>query len=338
MNNITINSVSGGTKKGFTVLANAGRYIFEPQADLKDRYGNTGTKTEDDVAVTQLSPWYILADAYKEKREAVAASASEGAAWEQSTSNMIDVFLRGEKTGNGNTYRFQNPRVRGVSVALVDFLIERLAAHSASDAELKAWSRTELPTRLHDILTGPVFAGAADFVLSLVATPEARAALEKLNAYLCSEAGAPDAFVTALTGAGDLVQLLLDDKNLVPIVHVVGKILSPDFGTNRHPDYNLVDAQLDFLRKARDADETNALAKLLGYSFTELEGQTRTAVGQVVDAIADVQRVDPIGDFGTPMSAADYVSAFHAVADFLGEEKRGFLRFVQIVKERNVRD
>jgi hypothetical protein len=175
-------------------------------------------------------------------------------------------------------------------------------------------------------------------VLSLVATPEARAALEKLNAYLCSEAGAPDAFVTALTGAGDLIQLLLDDKNLVPIVHVVGKILHPDFGKDKHPDYSLMDAQLDFLRKARDADETNALAKLLGYSFTELEGKTRTAVGQVVDSIADVQRVDPIGDEGQPMSAADYVSAFHAVADFLGEEKRGFLRFVKIVKERNVRD
>jgi hypothetical protein len=338
LNNITVPAVGGGTQKGFTVLANAGKGIFEPQDGLTDRHGNLTTKTEDGVTVSKLSPWYILADAYKEKREAVAGSASEGAAWEQSTSDMIDVFLRGEKVGSSNSYRFRNPRVRGVSLALVDFLKARIAAHAGTDAELKTWSRKELPDRLHEILTGPVFAGAADFVLSLVATPEARAALEKLNAYLCSEAGAPEAFVTALTGAGDLVQLLLDDKNLVPIIHVVGKILHPDFGRDKHPDFSLMDAQLDFLRKARDADETNALAKLLGYSFTELEGQTRTAVGQVVDSIADVQRVDPIGDEGKPMSAEDYVSSFHAVADFLGEQKRGFLRFVKIVKERNVRD
>src|SRR5689334_21623917 len=95
MNGITVTHQSATlhnpVRPGYTVLANAGRYIFEPQPGLKDRYGRTSTKTEDDQDVTTLSPWYILADAYKEKREAVANSASEGAAWEQSTSNMIDV-------------------------------------------------------------------------------------------------------------------------------------------------------------------------------------------------------------------------------------------------------
>ena len=342
LNNLTVNN-----KKGFQILATAGRGIFEPQPELKNpegqvirpqlanRLGALTTKTEEGVVVPVLSPWYVLADAYKGKRAAVAASSTEGAAWESSTSAMIDVFLRGEQA-NG-TWRFKNPRLRGVSVALVDFLTARVAAHKAA-GDLYAWSHTELPADLRDVLTGPVFAGAADLVLSLVATPAAREAIEKLNAYLCSEAGAPDAFVTALTGAGDLIQLLLDDENLVPILHVAGKALHPDFGRERHPEYSLMDAQLEFLRKARAADEDNALARLLGYAFTELPGGTRTAVGQVVDSISAVQRVDPLADDAKPMSAEDYVSAFRAVSDFLMNERRGFLRFVTIVKERNVRD
>ncbi len=330
----TLNNIQVGSKKGFTVLANAGRFIFEPQDGLQGRLGETTTKTEDGVVVPKLSPWYVLADAYKGKRAAVAASASEGAAWEKSTSDMVDIFLRGEDAGGG-AWRFKNPRVRAVSLALIDFLNERIAAHAG---DLKAWSRVELPNRLRDILTGPVFAGAADFVLSLVATPAARAALEKLNAYLCSEAGAPQAFETALTGAGDMMQLLVDDNNLVPILHVAGKVLDPEFGKTKHPGYSLMDAQLEFLSKARKADTTNALAKLLGYAFAEMPGGERTAVGQIVDSIADVQRLDPVGDLGRPMAPEDYVASFRAVADFLGEQKRGFLRFVNIVKERNVRD
>ncbi len=331
----TLNNIVVNGKNGRRVLANAGRYIFNPQAGLTNRLGGTSTTTEEGTPVTTLSPWRVLADAYKGKRGVIETSASEGEAWERSTSQMVDIFLRGEDVAG--TWRFKNPRVRGVSVALIDFMSGRVSAHRQA-GDLIAWSRTELPADLRDTLAGPVFAGAADFVLSLVAASGARAALENLNAYLTSEAGAPEAFVTALTGAGDLVQLLLDDENLVPILNAVGQILHPDFGKEFHSEYSFVDAQLDFLRAARAADETSALAKLLGYAFAELPGGERTSVGQLIDSIGEVQREHPIADLGLPLSAGDYVSTFRAVAEFLGEEQRGFLKFVKIVKERNVRD
>src|SRR5205085_2596891 len=110
-----------------------------------------------------------------------------GDAWERSTGQYIDLFARGEDDGTGTgTFRFQNPRMRGVSVALIDFLEGRIQAHR-SGGDLDAWAKQDLPNRAEVILGGPLFAGAADFVLSLNADPEARKALEGLNQYLVDE-------------------------------------------------------------------------------------------------------------------------------------------------------
>jgi hypothetical protein len=322
----TLNNTTFNGRAGRRILADAGRYLVRPQPGLTSRLGVATTMTEDGVEVPVLSPWYVLADAYKLKRQRVAEQSTEGEAWERATSQMVDIFLRGEKVGD--TWRFRNPNLRGVTVALVDLVNERVGAHRTA-GDLAAWSRQELPQRLQEILTGPVFAGVADFVLSLSVAPEARAALEELNAYLMSEAGSPDAYAKALGGVADLVQLFLDDGDMVPIARMMGRALHPDFG--------FVDAQITFMQGARAADTTDALQKLLRNLFVEYRpGQT--AVGEIVDVICEVHREDPVGDLGAPMASGDYRATLGAVADFIAEERRGFLKFVTIVKERNVQD
>jgi hypothetical protein len=325
----TLAAISVGGKNGRTILENASRYLVNDQAGLVNRLGQATTTTVDGRPVPVLSPWYVLADAYRQKAKMVGSSASEGEAWERSTGQMVDVFLRGEKVGDA--WRFKNPRVRGVSAALIDFLQARIAAHKTA-GDLKVWARTDLPARLESVVTGPVFAGAADFVLSLAAAPAARAALEDLHVYLMNEVGAmgsSDTFVAALGAVADLVQLFLDDPDMVPVARLFGKALHPDFG--------LVDAQVRFLRGARAADTTDALQRLLHNAFAEA-GPGKVAIGQVIDALCDVHRVDPIGEHGAPLDAEDFRATFRAVADFIFDERRGFLKFVQIVKARHVDD
>jgi hypothetical protein len=320
-----LNNIQARGKNGRTILASAARYIFNDQVGLKKRTGETSTVTEDGKDVAVLSPYYVLADAYGLKAQQLEERPLEVAAWENSTGEMIDLFVRAELAGD--QWRFKNPRFRGVSIALIDFLSGRIQAHQE---DLLEWSRSELPQRTTEILTGPVFATAADFVLSLSATPAARGALEEFNVYLMSEAGAPDAFVLALTAAADIVQLFLDDASLLPIAHLMGKAMDPAFG--------LVDAQVEFLRGAREADTTDALVRLLRYAFSDSpQSPGKTAVGALIDAIAEVHRANPFVDLDRPMAAEDYASSLAAVREFLVEEKRGFLKFVTIVKQRNVR-
>lgn len=309
------------------VLANTARYLFGFQAGLANRNGATATVTEDGRVVPEYSPYYLLADAYKAKRAAVLAAGPEGDAWERSTGALIDILTRGE---DASPWRFKNPRFRGITAALVDFVGDRVDAHRAA-GDLTTWTRSDLPDRAKAELTGPVFAGVADVILSLAAAPESRATFEGLQQYLFDEAGSEEVFVTALTAVADLSQLFLDDPDLVPIAHVVGKALDPDFG--------LVDAHLAFLRAARHAegpDANQALAKLVKQLFSEYSlGQT--SIAEVVNAIAEVNRVMPYLDLGKPMSAEDYRAVFDATQSFLHDEQRGLPKFIRIVQERHVR-
>lgn len=318
--------VAPSGKSSPRVLADMARWLFAPQPGLADRLGNTMTTTEDGQPVATLSPWHLLADAYRAKRARLEVTGSEGMAWERATGEYIDLLMRGENAGG--TWRFKNPRFRGVAVALIDFLDARVDAHRAS-GDLDAWVTTDLPGRVGEILTGPVFAGVSDFVLSLAAAPAARASLEELQAYLFDEAANQEAFQIAVTAAADLAQLFLDDPDMVPVARVLGKALAPEFG--------LVDAHLEFVKAARDADDTAALARLIGYLFSEY-ASGKTSIAEIVDVIAEVHRQEPFVDLGQPLSAGDFQDTFRAVADYLAEEKRGLLKFIHIVQERHAHE
>jgi hypothetical protein len=269
-----------------------------------------------------LSPYYLLADAYAKKRAQVAGSGTEGEAWERAAGELVDLLARGENPG---VWRFRNPRFRGITAALIDLLLERVAAHRAT-GDLVWWTRTDLPGRAEEILAGPIFAGAADFVLSLAASPSARAALEGLQAHFGDEASDESSFGNAVTAVADLAQLFLDDPDTVPIARALGRALDPERG--------IIDAHLMFLRAARHADTTGTLAQLFANLFAE-PAPGGTAIAELVLAIGDVTRVTPAPG-AAPFQAGDYAAAFGAAADFLADEKRGLQKFVRIVQERHV--
>ncbi len=320
-----LNATTANGRPYRDIVRVAASYLVTPQAGLADRQGATTTTTADGRAVTQLSPWHLLADAYGRKRERLGQAGAEGVAWTDSVSEVVDVLTRGVDVP-GQGWRFRNPRARGVLLATVGLLRDRIAAHDAQ-GDRAAWLRDELPADLERTLAGPVFAGVADFIVSLQATPETRLQLERLMQYLVDEATSSESFVTSLTAIADVAQLALDDRDLVPIARVIGEALDPDRGW--------LDAQLALIKGARRSDQTRALARMM-VNLYGAHRPGRTAVGDLIDGLSEVLRADPYEDLGARYTAADYRAVLTSVADFLDEERRGLRKFIAIIKSRNL--
>ncbi len=320
-----LNAVTANGKTYEEIVRVAARYLFTPQAGLADRQGRAATTTSDGRMVTQLTPWHLLADGYKRKTARMAMAGAEGEAWTDSISEVVDVLTRGIDVPQQG-WRFRNPRMRGVSSALIDLIENRLRAHDTA-GDRAAWLSQQLPADLEEVLTSPVFAGAADFVLSLQATPETRAHLEQLMQYLVDEASSSQSFVTSLTAMADIAQIALDDRDLVPIAHVIGEMIRPERGW--------LEAQLLFVRDARASDANQALARMLVNLYVE-HRPGHTAVGDLIDGLSEVLRARPYEELGARYTAADYRATLTGVADFLDEEKRGLRKFISIIKSRNL--
>jgi hypothetical protein len=303
------------------VLTDFARYAFAPQPGLANRRGDTASETIEGQPIPVLSPVQLLLDAYALKRDRLAVTGDAGEAWQRSVGNLADVLLRGEVAGG---WRFANPRLRGVSALLVDFLRERLRAHDDAGDRTR-WLLVDLPADVEHVVAGPVFAGAADLVDAVHARPETRRQIERLVQYLVNEAEHGEAFRLSLASVADLLQLGLDDRDIVPIARVVGEALRPERGW--------LDSQTALVRDAVAGDRAGALAALLRQLFDEW-APGRTAIGGIVDGIAEVQRVRPYVDLGAAYTEADHRALLHGVADFLDDEKRGLRRFISIVEGR----
>lgn len=306
------------------ILRAAAQFFLTPQAPFIDRLGHGTTTTADGRAVPAVSPWHLLADAYLRKKARLAQAGAEGTAWTDSVSELVDVFVRGASVGG--IWRFKNPRTVGVGVGLIELLEGRLRAHDTA-GDRGRWLTFDLTTDMKDKFTGPVFAGLADFVVALSAEPATRDQLVALVRYLQDEAADRVSFVTALTGIGDTLLLALDDRDLIPIARAIGELIKPEHGW--------VAAQLELIKRARGADPDGALTRLMVHLYDQPR-PGHTAVGDLIDGLSEIHRARPWDDLGADLSAADYASALHGVADFLDEQKRGLRKFIAIIQSRNL--
>ncbi len=323
----TLDAITVNGKNYTQIAREAARFLLDPLPGLTDRAGNTTSTQSDGDPVAVLSPWQVLADAYAKKTARLAQAGTEGAAWTDSVSEVVDVLLRGLDVPTVG-WQFKNPRFRGVSAALIDFLVARLQAHDQA-GDRATWVSTDMPADLQDLLSGPVFAGAADFILSLQQDPETRTQLDSLMNFLVDELATDGdgTFRASITAIADLLQLNLSDADIAPLARVAGQALDPSRGW--------LDANLEFVRDARESDENEALVTMLINMYEETS-PGRTAVGDLIDGISEVHRAEPYDDLGKRYTAADFASLMHGLADFLDEEKRGLRKFIAIIRDRNL--
>jgi hypothetical protein len=304
--------ITANSKPMTQIVAHAGNYLVSPQPGLTDRLGHTTTSAADGTPVPVLSPWHLLADAFLHKRARLAAAGADAARWTDSISELADLLMRGDATPS---WHFRNPHFAATSRAFVQMLRDRLAVHSADRAQ---WLATVLPGKLEDTLTHPVAAAAADLITALEGAP--RTNLESLLASVLDPA--QPSFATLRASTAEMLQLARDDRDLVPVARVTGRLLQKDY----------LPIQLALFEKLHAADGAHTLNDLVARLFQPIEPGV-PVISAIADGVGDVDRIAPatVG----PWDAADYANVFHVTGDFLREQQHGLLRFIAIVKGRN---
>jgi hypothetical protein len=276
----------------------------------------------DPALAGRVTPYYLLADAYRDKRARFAEDAALERRWKAAVSNLADLLLSSRPAPG---YGFKNRRFRPLSLLLIDLLRERLAAHGRA-GDLARWVRGDLSRDLTESLTGPVFAATTDLARRLAEDDAARRGLSRLLAYLHDESGR--GFPAVVTGAADLLQLLLDDTDVVPVLRGLGPALDPGTG----PDQGMADAALALFRRGRERDAEKVLLTLLKNLYQEGPSGAYPLY-RLVDAAAEIDRQQP-SQRRSDLSAEDVRAILSAAGAFLADQQRGLSRFLEIVRSR----
>jgi hypothetical protein len=324
----TVDGTASG-QPALPVLIGTARYMFDPAAataGVAYRDGSTTTVMADGVTpIPRTTPYYMLADAFAHKRAALAAAGADQAnAWKASTSTLVDDMLTVVKNSNGS-FQLKNRRMHAVTQILVEFVRSRLESHTAS-GDVDDWAHKQLTQDVTDIMGGPVFAALGDFVSKVEADPDARTQLYNLLQYMMNEAQNDEVFQTALTTLADQVQMFLDDPDLVPVAHIFGEALNPA--------RNIVDQQIDLIKRARDLDTRTPERALLVIlrNLYKLDQNNVYPASNVADIVSEINRTHP--GQGGDLNAGDYKTLLGETRDFLTDEQRGLPRFIEIIKNR----
>jgi hypothetical protein len=177
---------------------------------------------------------------------------------------------------------------------------------------------------------------------------DARTQLEALLSYLLDAASDNEALPSMLASTSDIIQLLRDDTNLVPLYHVLAGATA-----STKDQKSLVDASTALLARIsgrafdkggdelcnKELDPNQILTVALSNLVTPMQnadgspGQTPLQV--IMDIIGDVNRAAP--DRTDKLDPADYANISDNVIDFLTNKERGLEQFYEIVRQGTVR-
>lgn len=354
------------TISGIDAAAAATRAMLDPDyakttLQLKDRKGATTAKRNDGSTVAQVTPAYLLTnalgsidiafDTYEQQHP---EDKDRRANWRRARSQLVDQFMG--VTGAKSTSTFANPTMPKMTPVIIDMLRAQLNARCPKSFvppfEKCTWARDELVKKAEETLTGPLASAGLDMMEGLRADKDGRREMEVLMQYLLDAASKNDALASVLASTNDLAQLLHDDENMVPLMHVLASAMDASVkdAKGRVKQKSLVDAQMALLAKVsgryfdkdgkeickREIDPNQVLAVALGNLVTPIndgsfKGQSPLEV--VIDVIADVNRLDPTQPYEGTLVRSDYAVVSENVVDFLTNKERGLEQFYEVIRQ-----
>ena len=248
-------------------------------------------------------------------------------------STIVDQLLTIDTTTG---FSFENRRGFAMSAVLVDFLAARIDQHIA-EGDLEPWS-AGLAGRAEETLSGPLPAAIVRLLRAMETETAARDAIFGLVAHLLSEdLGA--GFDALLAAAYDLLQVLTDDANLIPLGRVLASAFAPNVGDSVGTGAaisttgSLTDQSVELLREVAIIDDADTLPTVLGASVLPRGiSDPSTPLDTLLEVISEVNRVSP--HEGTSYRAADHTALFEQIDDFLVDEERGIERLYDVVQTR----
>ena len=350
---------AGTPLDGIAILASATRALVDPTqaktAGLIDRKGNVTSQRNDGTTNSQVTPIYLVLQtlngidqAFATYAQAHPNDAQRKAQWRKARSQLVDQFLsvNGQNTP---AQTFKDPSLPKILPVLLDLVRAQVAAHCPGPPfGACAWARKELSQNAALTIGGPTLASVMDLNDAIRTSDPARTSLESLLTYLVDAASNNDALAGFMASADDMIQVLSDDPNLVPLYHVLATGAAPTTkdaaGSVRR---GFVDATTGLLGRISgratqgsteicanelDPDAVMALAMAdLVTPMTDSRGHiTQTPLEVILDAVADVNRQAP----GTPgpVQSADLGNAATELSEFFLDPQRGLEQFYAIVR------
>ncbi len=349
---------------GLAVLINATRGLIDPgyaaANSLTDRHGVVTSLRNDGTKNPQTTPIYLLTQALDNIDAAFAAytpvtpsDANRLSNWRLGRSQLVDQFL--SVTGTGSSSAFKDAAIPNITPTLIDMLRSQMLANCptswAPPYTRCAWARDDLTNKLSDSIKGPIFSTNMDLLDAVRQQDDARSQLEGMLSYLVDAASTNDALASLLASSDDIIQVLRDDTNLVPIYHALAPALSPSThdANGRILSANIIDGQLTLLSHiagkyidgngneicAAEADPNQILTQVLTHLVTPMTDKTghptQTPLEVIIDVIADVNRVDPSQT--NKLAPTDYGAIASQVDDFLMNKQFGLEQFYEIVRK-----
>lgn len=349
---------------GVDVLAAAGRALLDPDKakaqGLKNRAGVATSLRNDGTTNPQTTPVYLLLEALDEIDAAFAGYKPAGPGddmrltqWRSARSQLVDQFLG--VSGTGTMSAFKEPGLPKITPVLVGMLRAQLLAHCPDSFtppyKSCTWMKSELTNNMADSIKGPQFAAVLDVLDQIRRDDPARAELESLLGYLVDSASQNDALAALLATAADVLQVLRDDDNLVPLFHTLAPALSPSVrdDNGQYVKKSMADAQLALLSRvsgkyvdpngteicAKELDPNQILSVVLGHLVTPMKdgkgNPTQAPLEVILDVIADVNRGDPSQT--NKLASDDYKSVAGNVSSFLLDKQSGLEQFYEVIRQ-----
>jgi hypothetical protein len=351
---------AGPSIDGISVLASSTRALVDPDraraVGLVDRRGNVTAQRNDGTTNPQVTPLYLVLEALNAMDKAFAdyaaanpQDAGRQAQWRRARSQLVDQFLSVDGQ-NTPMQSFHDPSLPKILPVLIDAARAQLAAHCPPPYTSCPWASHDLWTNAATTMGGPTFAATMDVQEAIRKDVPARTKTEKLLAYLVDAASSNDALAELLASADDLIQVMRDDANLVPLYHVLAAAAVPSqTDAQGNVQRGVLDSNTALLARvagrafdangteicARELDPNAVLNVALAHLVTPMTGAngqpSETPLEVILDAISDVNRAAP-GDTAK-LDAQDYANAANELSEFLLDGQRGMEQFYEIVRQ-----
>ena len=345
----------GQTWTGADVLEKLTTVLFSQdygkQVGMVDRKGNAATTWVDGTPQAQLTVFNLFADALHgidtrfqkacqnagaNMAACLADAAVRQGQWKRARSQLVDEFLAVD--GTGTSAAFHNPTVTPTLITLLTLVREQLNAN-CSDRENHEdgtgcdWAKKTLGDKVAGVLGRPLFAAVVDVSDKLRQDEASRRQLETFLQYVLepSHDSGQDLQGT-LASVADLLQVLLDDKNLSPLLNAGAIGASPDAAPGGP---GAGSATLEVLKALTNDtyDRYHVLDHVLPNLVTPMDGGANVSPVEILmDVIADVNRID--ASSAGAFAPDDYEAIMNTMNGFMVDRTRGMEQLYTILQSR----
>jgi hypothetical protein len=327
-------------KNGTEVMAAMVRDLLDPKVaqamKLTDRNGSANAKWNNGKD-TPITYFHLFADAINKFDTMWTGSSGDAdhQKWKAARSKVVDQFLAIDAPGGDVTKsKFKNAGIKASGPILMDVLEDRVAEHKAK-GDFTTWTQKDLVNSFIESIESPITAAALDLQEKLYADESARKSLGELLVYLANQASDNDALASVMTATQDMMQLMGDEQNMVPLYHAMAVAAAPDGALQRSLDL------IDRIGAVETGDQfapthgnRRVIPKVLANMVTPIGTTKITPIEIFLDVINELHRDAP--GRGDAFDPPDYGAVARQVQEFLVDKTRGLEQLYAIVKNRNV--